>query len=126
MTKVDHYEYDVFNFYEAGFMTFQWIANLGLLIRGMVNIWNIPKWREEKAIKVSKLYCINTNCMVIVLGKLFFFSFHKTKQARLLYQFDAFYFFATQQNINLLYYCFFELFSSIYLSFLTNLISIKW
>lgn len=47
-------------------------------------------------------------------------------KGRLLYQIDTFYFLATEKNLPVFYYVFFEFFSDLYLSFVTNLISLKW
>lgn len=61
-------EYDVTNAYEAISILLQYSFNILLLTRGIVNILNIPRWRKEKNIKVDKLYCINVNCIVVIIS----------------------------------------------------------
>lgn len=68
MTDKGNLEYDVLNVYEAISIVIQWSLNLLLLIRGFINILNIPRWQKEKKIKVNKLYCININCMVVIIS----------------------------------------------------------
>lgn len=60
--------FDVKNDCEGGFMLVNWMLNFCLLIKGIIHVLNIPRWQKAKSIKPNKLYCIHTNCIIVLLG----------------------------------------------------------
>lgn len=70
MTLDENFEllYDVRNRCEGIFMLGNWILNFLLLMKGIINLLNIPQWQKAKSIKPNKLYCIHVNCMIVLIG----------------------------------------------------------
>lgn len=63
-----NYDFDILNKYENINMDIQLTLNILLFIKTFINLKNIPKWCNEKNVKPYKLYCINSNCLTLLIG----------------------------------------------------------
>jgi len=70
-----YYQYDILNFYENINMDFQLCVTLMLLALTLRNFFNVKIWCREKKVKPNKLYCINSNALLIILCFIFVFWF---------------------------------------------------
>lgn len=71
-----NFDYDIINDYENINMDFQLCCNLLLLGLTLNNFLNVRKWCLQKQVKPYKLYCINSNALIVVLC-IFFDFMHR-------------------------------------------------
>jgi len=77
-----NYDFDILNPAENINMDIQFILNLFLFVLAIKNLKNVKKWCYEKQVKPYKLYCINSNALlVLICDFLFFFPFSNVFKA---------------------------------------------
>ena len=62
-----NYDYDILIPAENVNMDIQFVLNLILFIIAIKNLFNVKKWCFEKQVKPYKLYCINSNALLVVI-----------------------------------------------------------
>ena len=66
-----NYDYDILIPAENINMDIQFVLSLILLIIAIKNLFNVKKWCFEKQVKPHKLYCINSNALLVVICNFF-------------------------------------------------------
>lgn len=66
-TRDFNYDYDILIPAENINMDIQFLLNLILFFICIKNLFNVKKWCFEKQVKPYKLYCINSNALLVVI-----------------------------------------------------------
>ena len=140
----DSYEFDILNIYENINMDIQLFFTLMLLILALRNLFNVRKWCKEKKVKPNKLYCINSNALLIIICILSYFPFFIYKKGekmnfrcfvliisfltlgRMVYQSDTIWYHIHGCNFSLIVYSFFQVVEAFFLDLLLMVITINW
>lgn len=93
LASSDRYEFDILNLYENINMDIQLLFTLMLLLLALRNLFNVRKWCKEKKVKPNKLYCINSNALLIIICNLYFSNIFSKKKKKGKDEFSMFFFF---------------------------------